>query len=115
MTRLELSLGNQFVWALVEPLSKEFIKDVQELGYQRTNLILSESNPGPVKIELETLPAWAKAQVITAIKSGQLINTGDKIVRALEPEKEIIKELPVAKEQKPRSKNKSKPGSNDHL
>lgn len=114
MTRLELSLGNQFVWALVEPLAKEYIKDTEELGYQNTNLILSQGNPGPVEVELEKLPEWAKIQVITAIKSGQLINTGDKITKVSEPKVEKVEAQAAAKPAKPKAKNKDKSGSSNH-
>jgi hypothetical protein len=51
--KLELSLGNQYVWALSHPMAKDFIKVSDEPGYQEVNLILSQSNPGPVEIELK--------------------------------------------------------------
>lgn len=108
MARLNLSLGNQIVWALVQPMAVEYIKDSPEPGYQSVNLILSQSSPGPVDVELEDYPKWAQLQIQTAIQSGQLINTGDKISRALESEQE---EKVVEKTAKKQNKNKS--GSKD--
>jgi hypothetical protein len=115
MTRLELSLGDQFIWALVEPLGKEYIKSADEPGYQGLNLILSQDNPGPISIELEALPSWAKTQVLTAIKGGQLINTGDKIsqVPVLKTKKD--EELPGNKSEKSRSTNKRKKSPDEQL
>lgn len=108
MTRLSLSLGNQIVWALVQPVATEYIKDSPEPGYQSVNLILSQSNPGPVEVVLEDYPSWAQEQIQSAVESGQLIHTGDKISRALEPE---YTEKTVEKTVKKQNKNKS--GSKD--
>lgn len=84
--QLQLSLGSQFVWALVHPHAKEYVKiSESEIGYQDVNLILTQANPGPVKIALEDYPTWAQAQIKTAVRSGQLINTGDTIDEVLEP------------------------------
>jgi hypothetical protein len=108
MARLSLSLGNQIVWALVQPLAMEYIKEASEPGYQSVNLILTQSNPGPTDVDLEKYPKWAQLQIHSAIQSGQLINTGDKISKALEPE-EV--EKAVEKTTKKQAKNKS--GSKD--
>lgn len=87
--RLELSLNKKhFVWALVHPMSREHIKITNnERGYQKVNLIFTQQYPGPVEVELEDFPTWAQKQILSAVKSGQLINTGDKIEPVLEPEK----------------------------
>lgn len=114
MTRLQLTLGNQFIWALVEPLAKEYIKEADEVGYQSTNLILTQSNPGPVEVELEALPKWARVQVITAIKSGQLVNTGDKIFKASEPQIQPVQKQEETSTTKTKAKSKAKSGSDDH-
>jgi hypothetical protein len=107
MTRLSLSLGNQIVWALVQPLAMEYIKEAPEPGYQSVNLILTQSNPGPTEIELESYPQWAQLQIHSAIQSGQLINTGDKISEALEPEEvEKVVEKPTKKQAKNKSGSK---------
>ena len=83
---LQLSLGNQFVWALVNPLGKGFIKETRhERGFQEVNLIFTQSQPGPVKIYLDDYPAWAQTQIKSAIRSGQLRSTGAKIDTVLEP------------------------------
>ena len=58
MTTLKLSLGDQFVWALVQPTARAFIKETDESGYQATQLILSQSQPGPVEVVYENLPGW---------------------------------------------------------
>ena len=108
MARLSLTLGDQFVWALVQPVATEYIKEASEPGYQALNLILTQSNPGPVEIELDDYPKWAQTQIKSAIQSGQLINTGDKISKALEPEEA---EKVVEKTTKKQGKNKS--GSKD--
>jgi hypothetical protein len=77
---LKLSLSkDRFLWALVHPLGKNFIKPSVEPGYQEVNLILSQSNPGPIAIDLEDYPDWARKQIVTAVKGGQLLNTGDKL------------------------------------
>lgn len=105
--QLELSLGNQFVWALCEPHAKEFIKVTRaELGFQQANLILSQANPGPVKIHLEDFPTWAQLQIKSAVRSGQLVNTGDKIdAVAVAP---VAQSNPVKSETKTTSKTKTK-------
>lgn len=109
--QLELSLGTQFVWALVEPRGKEFIKVTRkEKGYQEVNLILTQSHPGPVKIHLEDFPAWAQKQIKAAVRSGQLINTGDKIESAIAaPTVENLKVEPeVQQTEKPSNKKGAK-------
>jgi hypothetical protein len=97
MTRLQLSLGEQFVWALVQPMTKGFIKETDEFGFQETQLILSQAQPGPVEIVYEDLPQWAQIQVVHAIRSGQLTNAGDKIESKAEGKVEV-KEEPKASE-----------------
>ena len=83
--QLQLTLGSQFVWALVRPLGKEYVKVTNsEKGYQNVNLILTQASPGPVKVRLEDFPVWAQMQIKSAVRSGQLINTGDKIDAAPE-------------------------------
>lgn len=90
--QLELSLAPaQFVWALAEPISRQFIKNTRnELGYQDLNLILSQSNPGPVKVDLANYPEWAQKQIHLAIQSGQLVDTSVKI-EDVKPQVEITK------------------------
>lgn len=107
--RLELSLGkDQFVWAVVNPLGKSHIKTSPEPGYQTTNLILSQSNPGPVQVELEEYPSWAKAQIIKGINGGQLVNTGDKIDTPVATVTESVTVEAPAQEQKPTAKKKAR-------
>lgn len=92
MTTLKLSLGDQFVWALVQPTARAFIKETDESGFQATQLILSQSQPGPVEVVYENLPGWAQKQVAEAIKSGQLTNAGDKIEAKAEDKVEAKEE-----------------------
>ena len=87
MTKLELQLAPKtFVWSLVNPSDpKKFLKQTNEPGYAAIGLILSQQTPGPVEVVYEDLPTWAQKQVQTAIRSGQIINTGDKIESPAEP------------------------------
>lgn len=104
--QLELSLGNQFIWALVHPTAREHVKITNgEPGYQDINLMFSQSYPGPVKVHMEDFPVWAQVQIKTAVKSGQLINTGDKIDAVIEPSKS---DKSVETEAKPAAKRAKK-------
>ena len=110
MTTLKLSLGDQFVWALVQPTARAFIKETDESGYQATQLILSQSQPGPVEVVYENLPGWAQKQVAEAIKSGQLTNAGDKIEAKVEKKAEAKKEsseLKASAEEQPKNTRKT--------
>lgn len=110
MTTLKLSLGDQFVWALVQPTARDFIKETDESGYQATQLILSQSQPGPVEVVYENLPGWAQKQVAEAIKSGQLTNAGDKIEAKAEKKAEAKKEsseLKASADEQPKNTRKT--------
>ena len=110
MTTLKLSLGDQFVWALVQPTARAFIKETDESGYQATQLILSQSQPGPVEVVYENLPGWAQKQVAEAIKSGQLTNAGDKIEAKAEKKAEAKKEsseLKASADEQPKNTRKT--------
>lgn len=84
---MRLVLGpKQFVWALVEPMARNYIKDTDgELGYQPINLIITQKDLKPVEIELSEWPAWAQKQINTSVSSGQLIDLDAKI-RESKPE-----------------------------
>ena len=105
--QLQLSLGNQFVWALCEPRAKEFIKVTRlEPGYQECNLILTQAHPGPIDIDLDHFPGWAQLQIKSAIRSGQLINTGDKIDAVAVAQ--VVENPPVKSETKPSGRGATK-------
>jgi hypothetical protein len=69
---------HRFVWALVHPVDKGFIQGESGVGYQENTLILSQETPEK-EVILEDLPKWAQKQVLTSIKAGELLNSGDSI------------------------------------
>ena len=77
---LELSLPkDKVIWALVHPVCKEYIHSLDGVGYQEKQLIITEKNQ-PVKVNTEDYPLWAKLQIMSSLKSKDLINTGEPII-----------------------------------
>jgi hypothetical protein len=102
-TTLKLSLAPEtFVWKPVHPMAKNFKAEEQSVE----EMTLSQTNPGPVQVVLEELPKWAQIQVISSVRSGQIVNTGDKIV--LKKRGETPKEAAPTKTTKKKTSGKKK-------
>ena len=71
---------------------------------------MSQGDSAPVEVNLEDYPNWAQKQILTAIRSGQLINTGDKIDTPAATKVEEVKEVAEVKEApaKPRARRSRK-------
>lgn len=106
-TTLKLSLAPEtFIWKPVHPMAKNFKAEEQSVE----EMTLSQTNPGPVEVVLEELPKWAQIQVISSVRSGQIVNTGDKIVlkKRGEAPKETAKEAAPTKTTKKKASGKKK-------
>jgi len=87
---LKLSLPqDRFVWALAHPVSQEYIHANSGVGYQECKLIISQADVQPVEVDLSKYPQWAQTMIITSLKSGELINTGDSIQEIKETKEDI--------------------------
>ena len=72
--KMKLSLAPEtFYWSAVNPFYRGNTKEINE----DVLLVLTQSNPGPVEVNIEDLPLWAKNQIDSSIKSGSIINTGE--------------------------------------
>jgi len=100
---LQLSLPkDKIVWALSRPVSREYMHPKTGTGYQDVSLILGPDS-GPVMVETEEYPDWAKQQILSSIKSGEIINTGDSIGKKIEDKNT---QTAKTKQKTRRSKNK---------
>jgi len=108
MRRLLLSLsGDKQIWALNNPFeNKSHIKDVREKGFQNAVLIFTDVDRGPKEVVLEEYPEWAKRMILSSIRSGDLINSGDSIKE--KPPEDSAKKKPKNKVNKKNSKPKKK-------
>jgi hypothetical protein len=78
--KLKLSLPeNRIVWALSNPFGLGYITERREIGVQEEILILSSSDKEPKVIELNDYPKWAQNMILSSIRSGEILNTGDPI------------------------------------
>jgi len=106
---LKLSLPqDRFVWALVHPISQEYIHLNEGVGYQECKLIISQADVQPVEIDLDEYPQWAQTMILTSIRSGELVNTGDPIEKIKEAKEDIS--IETVEKPKPTKKKQARRG-----
>lgn len=89
--------AGKVIWALAHPVSKEYIHQRGGIGYQECQLIITEKEQ-PVAIELERYPKWAQTMIISSIKNGDLINSGDPIIQEKQETSETLEVVEKPKE-----------------
>lgn len=107
---LKLSLPeDRFVWALVHPVSNEYIHSNEGVGYQECKLIISQADAQPVEVNLDEYPEWAQVMILTSIKSKELVNTGDSIQEIKKAKEDVsIKEVKKSKTTKKKQARRSR-------
>ncbi len=79
--KLQLAPSGVF-WALMHPSGSFYVGgETNEGGYSRVNsqdvqVILTHEDPGPVELDYNGLPDWAKTQVLDSKKSGFILVEG---------------------------------------
>lgn len=92
---LKLSLPEgKVVWATAHPGSREYIHEDNGTGYQDSSIIVTAQNQ-PVEVNLENYPRWASTQILSSVRRGELINTGDPIteIKPKETEDKVTLEV----------------------
>ena len=90
------------------PIVLEYIHNQYGVGFQDCNLIITQANLEPVEVNLDDYPEWAQDMIITSIKTGELINTGESIKPKKEEESVPTKKKKVAKKKKKVARRSSK-------
>jgi hypothetical protein len=80
LLKLGLPKG-KVVWALAHPVSREYIHQESGIGYQECSLIVTQGK-SPVEVKLQDYPNWAQKMIISSLRAGELINTGDQLFQS---------------------------------
>lgn len=86
---MEITLGpNRLFWALMNPAHNLYVGGelnagvYSKTGSQKEEIILTLEHPGPVKVDFESLPPWAKSQINKSAKNGSISVEGMSVVAA---------------------------------